>query len=124
MNLNEFLASPLRNSYIKEWEGSTFYVIYLRKGRRMIDGIVYEKVLDLANIAARKPGKGAFAHLHSRIRDTIKLLGFDGIYVESILNDRFTLYMERLGYIRVNLNYGTVNLWQALGQSHDFAHRA
>ena len=50
LTLKMFLDSGQTNCYVKERIGGITYTIYLRQGRRLIDGQIFDKVLDLANI--------------------------------------------------------------------------
>lgn len=112
--LDEFLVSALRNGYIRCRVAGITYTVYIRKGQRIIDGVFYKQVLDIGNIRASRPGTGAFPLLLDQIRGAIIPLGFAGIYVESVLNDRFAIRLEELGFLMVNLNYGTPNYWKSV----------
>lgn len=112
ITLVEFLQSSLRNSYVKHTVGRTLYSIYLRKSTRLIDGKKL-RVLDIANISTTKPGRGTFRALETEIV-ALAAPSSDGIYVESVLNDRLSLALEGMGYTQVNLNYGTKNYYKAV----------
>lgn len=79
-----------------------FSSLYVRKGPMYIAGVndgQQFNALQIANITATKPGKGAFTRLiHSEIlRDW-------PIYVEHVLNERFQSKLERLGFVKVSVD--------------------
>ena len=107
LTLDEFIqAAPagkiLKNQYVKHPDFSGIYVRY--NEQRYINGEMVSNVLDIANITARKPGKGAFSKLIVDLRQKHPLLVF---YVECILNPRFADKLERMGftYNKVGENY-------------------
>lgn len=83
------------NSYVKE---PGFQSLYLRHGRRLINGKWYSNILDIANVEARKKGKGTFTSLIGRLRDKYPNMG---IYVECVHNCRFHSKLEELGFKKV-----------------------
>lgn len=87
--LKSFLAGPKRNAYIK-YPGFNF--LYVRHTKRF--GC---EVIDLANLEAKEPGRGAFARLVKHIRKTYPHLG---IYVECVLNERFEGRLLAMGFAR------------------------
>jgi len=91
--LEEFLVDPHRrppNAYVRH---NGFRRLYVRWSQRSLGGTVYKSILDIANIEATKPGKGAFTKLvedlHAR---NISL------YVESVMNTRFEAKLLRMGF--------------------------
>lgn len=90
--LKSFLAGPRRNAYIK-YPGFNF--MYVRHTKRF--GI---EVIDLANLEAKEPGRGAFARLVKHIRKTYPQLG---IYVECVLNERFEGKLLAMGFTRCDV---------------------
>ena len=112
--LDEFLVNSQRNSYVKHHINRVVYTIYLRKGQRYIDGRLYHKVLDIGNITASRKGTGSFAVLHKHIMSSLWAHDFDGIYVESVLNDQFANHLLGLGYTQVNRHFQTVNLFRGV----------
>lgn len=106
MTLDEFIESSLArlkdvgrpsNAYVEEagWDA-----LYVRLTKRHIDGIIYEPVLDLANLVVEEElrGTGLFTRLVERIRKTWPDLH---IYVESVLEPRFDRHLTKEGYRRV-----------------------
>lgn len=90
-SFEKFLEGPWQNLWITE-PGIN---IYVRKSKRL--GIY--STIDLANITAHRPGKGALTSFLDRFeKDHI-------FYVENIFNDRLVPYLERRGYIIVNDSY-------------------
>ena len=86
-----------RNSYTK-WDTLT---IYVRVGPRYLNGVLYEHVIDIANVTADVPGKGVFTRLVSHLRDTYPSFS---LYVECVLTARFAKGLERLGFVPTNGN--------------------
>ena len=92
LTLSQFLASELRNAWVRE---AGFSDLYVRKGQRYINGVLHSNILDIANVTARVPGSGAFTKLVAKLRLKYPQMG---IYVESIINLRFPKKLERLGF--------------------------
>lgn len=94
------------NSYVKE---PGFAHLYVRIGRRFINGEVRDPVLDIANLEASRPGNGAFTdlieHLKTEHPDLILL-------VECVLNVRFERKLEEMGFERIdNTSEKAPTLW-------------
>jgi hypothetical protein len=87
--LQAFLAGTSRNAYVRF---SGFASLYVRHTVRF--GI---ETIDLANIEASEPGKGAFTALLKHLRQTYPHMG---IYVECVLNDRFKDKLAVMGFSR------------------------
>lgn len=94
------------NSDVKE---PGFKRLYVRIGRRFIDGGIYEPVLDLANLEASRPGRGAFSNLITRLQSEYPNLI---LLVECVLNVRFVRKLEKMGFERIdNTSEGAPTLW-------------
>lgn len=78
------------NAYVRS---QGFKSLYVRMGKRYLDGKTHDNVLDIANVTASKPGNGAF----TRLVEELHARGIP-IYVESVLNDRFALKLPRMGF--------------------------
>ena len=94
--LDEFLAQGEtawpKNAWVKE---SGFKSLYVRLSKKSLEG-GYWPMIDLSNITASRPGRGAFTRLVARLRVQYPTLG---IYVESVLEPRFAVMLEaRLGF--------------------------
>jgi hypothetical protein len=94
--LDEFLPQAgkgwPRNSYVKE---PGFSELYVRVSRRFLEGSCHE-MIDLARVEAKEPGSGAFTRLVARLREQYPK---SGIYVECVLNPRFSVMLiDRLGF--------------------------
>ncbi len=96
--LDEFITGQwalAKNTYVRE---AGFRSLYVRLGSRNIDGVTYPRVLDIANVTARKPGRGTFGRL-------LELLEADypdvAVYVESVLNPRLLGWLPRHGFVQV-----------------------
>ena len=70
--------------------------VYVRVGPRYLDGTLYEHVIDIANVTADVPGKGAFTRLVQHLRSTYPTFS---LYVECVLSARFEAGLERLGFV-------------------------
>jgi hypothetical protein len=92
LTFEKFLVSPLNNSWIKE----PGLEIYVRKTKRL-DGI--QETIDLANMNAARPGKGALTRFLDRYEpDHI-------FYLENVFETRLKEYYERRGYVTINDMY-------------------
>jgi hypothetical protein len=91
LSFEKFLASPWPNYWIEE----PGLHIYVRKTWRIENC----DTIDLANITADVPGRGALTKFLDRYEpDHI-------FYVENIFNNRLVPYLERRGYVVVNREY-------------------
>ena len=80
-----------------EWvKHKDFSGMYVRVGRKYIAGEVHEHVIDLANIQAKKTGKGAFKKLIVYLREH---WSEHDIHVENVLTERFRDGLKRMGFI-------------------------
>jgi hypothetical protein len=97
ISLEEFISGKSRwpnNAYVKA-EG--FKELYVRRTRRLLNGVWVDGVLDIARIIASRPGSGKFTALAE------ELLGRGiPLYVECVQNERFVKKLEKLGFTRVN----------------------
>ena len=84
----------LRSAYVR-FPG--FKYLYVRCNQRFINGAVVGPVIDIANLTARKPGRGAFTKLFQHLR---KVYYHYWIYVECVLNPRFEKKLLSLGFIQ------------------------
>lgn len=84
--LDSFLKSKARNAWIVH---SGFDSLYVRRTERF--GFT---TLDVANVEAIEPGKGAFTRLVQRVRSKYGL----GVYVESVLQSRFGVKLLKMGF--------------------------
>lgn len=117
-NPSEFIVSTLHNEYVN-FNGLE---IYLRKGQMAINGEL-KNAIQLGNISNPKRSDnikidpehkktGKFSALMKELEKLAKEHGFDGVYVESILNDFLPDVLKRYGYSQVNINVGTINYWK------------
>lgn len=113
-----FVASVIRNEYVN-FNGLS---AYLRKGKMAIDGEI-KNTIQLANLTNPKrptnmeidpnpKSTGKFSALMAELEALAKENGYDGVYVESVLNDFLPDVLERYGYSQVNTNTGTKNYWK------------
>lgn len=87
--LEQFISGARRNAYIR-YPG--FASLYVRHTKRF--GF---DTLDVANLEAMHPGRGAFTHLVNHVRKTYPSMG---IYVECVLNERFEVKLLAMGFAR------------------------
>ncbi|KKN90165.1 hypothetical protein LCGC14_0232810 [marine sediment metagenome] len=114
----KFMDSPMFNSYVK-FQGLN---VYLRKGPVFIDD-EQKLVIQLANVKnPRRPNNiafdpnkrstGKFKALIGELNELAKIHHYDGIYIESILNEFIPGVLERYGFIEVHLGRGSPNYWR------------
>lgn len=107
-SLEEFLLSPDKQSYIQH-KGLKSYT---RKGPRMIDGekkLVIERANTynpkrLRNITnkAKKKSTGLYRQLDEHTHEMARKHGYDGVYIENVLNDFLPDKLREYGYHQVN----------------------
>jgi hypothetical protein len=93
--LDEFLLEVVGgrgNAYVR-FPG--FATLYVRFTKRYLLGKMQSPVLDLANMVAKKPGKGAFTALFEHIRTAYPEVW---IYVECVQTPRFERKLEDMGF--------------------------
>lgn len=88
--LDEFLKTSFGNAYVRE---AGFSSLYVRHASRYLEGRRIP-VLDIANVTAAKPGKGAFTALVARL-----LVQGVSLYVENVHNARFAKKLLVLGFL-------------------------
>lgn len=98
-NIFEFIDSRIarpnvwpRNQHVTHPDWKTLYV---RVTKRPLDGEIRDPVIDLANIEAKRPGKGAFRAL---VADLRKMYPQASIFVESVQPERFQAGLLRMGF--------------------------
>jgi len=114
--LEEFLGNEMDRSYIAD---PNFNSLYLRKGSRYIHEQFADKaklhrdVLQIGNIAAATPGKGAF----KRLLEKMENLWGGPIYVENVMSSQFACGLLKLGFLPVDSQNNT-NPWDACFAKH------
>ena len=88
------VAGRTRNSYVR-FHG--FKDLYVRYTKRHINGGIVSPVFDIANMTARRPGRGSFAEFFSYLREAYPEFW---LYVESVLNERFQRKLLSMGFIQ------------------------
>jgi hypothetical protein len=96
---------PSSSAYVNYPGFSSFYVRY---GDCCIDGERLLNVLTIANIEARKPGKGTFTNFIGRQHR----IGQD-VCVECVQNPRLRVWLEYHGFKRVNMTQGGDHYFRA-----------
>lgn len=115
-----FVVSAIRNEYVN-FKGLS---AYLRKGDMLIDGEI-KSTIQLANISnprrstnmhtdSNPKSTGKFSALMSELENLAKEHGYDGVYVESVLNEFLPGVLKRYGYSEVNTHAGTKNYWKSV----------
>lgn len=102
MTLTEFLRkrklSAPRNAFI-DFPG--FETLYVRRGPRVLGNHRRELVLDLAQVEALEPGKGAFTRL---LKHIARRYPHYWVFVECVLNERFAAALvTRFGFTQENV---------------------
>ena len=116
--LSGFMDSKIRNEYIK-FNG---LVVYLRKGPIGINGEI-KNAIQLANVTnprrsdnltsdPKRKSTGRFSALMAALEKMAVEHGYDGVFVESILNDFLPSVLDRYGYSAVNETGFDVNYWK------------
>ena len=77
-----------------------FKHLYVRHTQRVFLGNIASPVLDLANIEARHPGKGAFTKLFHYLRIAYPE---HWLYVECVQNNRFEKKLLELGFTQLDV---------------------
>lgn len=93
--IRAFNRSAMRNSWIQHSD----IRVYIRKGQRRLPTTTgFQVTLDVANIQTKWHGKGIFTTWLTAAEEEAKKLGFDAVFVESILEERLIPFLERRGY--------------------------
>lgn len=79
------------NAYVRE---PGFRSLYVRMTQRVLHSKKYSVVLDIANVEAEQPGRGAFTKLIERLPGK----GLQLVYVELVHNKRFHQKLLRMGF--------------------------
>ena len=93
--LEQFLANPsARNAYVKHPGFRSLYIRYTQMclGRTSATEWRYARVLQIANIEAKKPGKGAFKRLMKQLES------YRPLYVECVHNQQFANGLRKMGF--------------------------
>ena len=106
LSLEDFIKSSYNNAYIKFGPLSS----YVRKTYRYIDGKKLH-VLDRANTTNKSKSRysnieiknnpkstGWYKKFDDHMHDMARQYGFDGVYVESVLNDFLPIKLKQYGY--------------------------
>ena len=104
-SLEEFIKSPLRNSYVRYKKIDSYY----RKGPKMVNGVRYNNVLTRANTQITNKkflAKGLYRELDKYTEELAKKYGFDGVFVENIVNPFLSEVLKRYGYEEVQVEPG------------------
>lgn len=109
------LAQVLKKDRANEWITYGPINLYIRVGLRLIDGKKV-KAMDLANfgIANEKlKGKGHFSRLLRSTEILGKKYGYDGVYVESILNPTLIEILKNKGF-RIVTDYDPPSMYKEI----------
>lgn len=94
--LGEFISSQgerrPRNAYVR-FPG--FSTLYVRCTKRFLRHELVSPVLDIANIEASRPGKGAFTKLFEHLRENYPEMW---LFVECVANERFEKKLRKMGF--------------------------
>jgi hypothetical protein len=104
----EFLSSPRRDA----WVNTGGYSVYLRKNEGAMIGGRRQRALEISSVKRaddsgstrslpineRGTGGGGFRALMNAVEDQARSGGFDGVYVENVINDFLPGVLSRRGY--------------------------
>jgi hypothetical protein len=119
-SLEKFLQSPMTNSYVRYKNLES----YVRKSRRCIDGVMV-LALDRANTKNKKRsgniGKklkyirtGLYREFDHHMGELAKSYGYDGIYVENVINEFLLDKLPDMGYRIVDPDYSSSCFWKGI----------
>lgn len=97
---DDFVAPRLKDKMI--WPRNSYVSfpgwlhLYVRVSHRLFEGKLWDLVIDLANIEAKKKSQGTFKKLVAHIRQTYPGVP---IHVESVLSEQFCKGLPRMGFI-------------------------
>ena len=98
MNLvKDFLDSSLRNTWI-EYDGMK---VFVRKARHMTPDHKLVYCFDIANVTVYMRGVGTFSHWLKEVIELARERGFEAVFVESVINQRFVEYFRKLEWVEV-----------------------
>jgi len=105
-DLDDFLVSRCRNKWIDVGD----IKVYFRKSNRHWLCKFHRdeaplKTLDIASVEADDPGNGAWTRFISSLKTNKKLLEYEQIYVENVLNVSFAQWFRRMGWVE-SCSYG------------------
>ena len=109
--LERVIKSPKTN----EWIIHGPFTLYIRVGDRFIEGKRL-RVIDLANFEITdedQRGQGHFSKLLNEVNALGKKYGYDGIYVESIINEDLVKILEKKGFRDVH-NYMIPSMYREI----------
>jgi hypothetical protein len=93
-------SSESRNS----WFSNKNIEVYIRMSWRNIGEEELVKVLDIANISAKKTGEGTFTELLNELEMYVKdSLVTNCIFIENVVTDQFAGFFRKRGYIEKNI---------------------
>ena len=111
--LEDFLTGPSHNMHVFFKSSKGIGIIsYVRKGPRYINGVKFNKVIDRASTALTSNklqmkmykandtmiNSGAYREFDAHMLELAIKYGYDGIYVENVLNNKLTSVLIRYGY--------------------------
>lgn len=101
------MDGKLRNG----WFSDAGLKVYLRCGFHRVEADSIAKCLDIANVEADEPGKGAFTLFLNTMEELVsKHPTVHYVFVESIQNPRLTAFLRERGYHQQVVAHGLVNL--------------
>jgi len=100
-SLEDFLKAPVNRLHIWYKNLESYY----RKGPKYIDGIKYDKVLTRASTSiqgVRGFGQGNYRELDALTTNLAREYGYDGVYIENVLNPWLAEKLPQYGYVEVD----------------------
>lgn len=100
LDLDAFIKSGHRNSWIYQLINGHGYNIYVRKSVRYIESSM-QTSLDLANIEADIPGTGSLRNLLDLFEKSSSKAELQIVYVENVHNKRLAEFLKRRSYLPI-----------------------
>jgi len=79
------------------WLTSPTFRVYVRHAWHVIHGVTRE-CFDIANVEAEPRGQGQFTEF---LKEATKTNPWDGVYIENVLDQRFSQYFRSRGWLEV-----------------------
>lgn len=100
-----FLKSGLRNRWIAIGNLEVYVRISLRNNPRFHrkHKIAPIKCFDIANVVSHDNGVGIFTQFFESLKE-LKEEGFEAIYIEQVLSERFADFFRKHGCVEINVS--------------------
>ncbi len=93
--IQEFIKNYwFRNAWIKHPK----LRVYVRSSHRLISKGKMDYSFEIANVTAKKPGKGHFTQFLNELEEMLKGTEFKLLYIENVTDERFQKFFENRGF--------------------------